>query len=132
MKRNELLKNQEISYVIAGMGHNDMLVIGDVALSIPPSIKRIDLALTKNIPTFLDMVKSVGTELKVQTIIIAKETSEVSLKIYQSLLTIFDGVEIKTVTHEKLKELTRNTSVVIRTGEFTPYANVILVSGMVF
>jgi D-ribose pyranase len=114
------------------MGHNDMLVIGDAGLPIPSSIKRIDLALTKNIPTFLDTVKIVATELKVQSIIIAKETSEVSPEIYHSLVTIFKGVEIKIVTHEELKELTRSARAVIRTGEFTPFANVILVSGVVF
>jgi D-ribose pyranase len=131
MKKKELL-NQEISYVIAGMGHKDMLVIGDAGLPIPASTKRIDLALTKNIPTFLDTVRSVATELKVQTIIVAKETYEVSPKIVQSLESIFEGVEIKIVSHEELKELTCNARAVIRTGEFTPFANVILVSGVVF
>lgn len=131
MKKNELL-NQDISFVIAGMGHSDTLAICDAGLPIPLSTRRIDLALTKNIPTFLDTVKSVASELKVQSIIIAKETSEVSPEIYTGLLSIFKGVEIKLVSHEQLKVLTETARAVIRTGEFTPYANVILVSGVVF
>jgi D-ribose pyranase len=36
------------------------------------------------------------------------------------------------VTHAQLKELSRNARAVIRTGEATPYANVILYSGVIF
>jgi D-ribose pyranase len=41
-------------------------------------------------------------------------------------------VPIETVTHLIFKEQTRSARAVIRTGEFTPYANVILTAGVVF
>jgi D-ribose pyranase len=45
---------------------------------------------------------------------------------------LLGDVSIETVTHLVFKEQTRSARAVIRTGEFTPYANVILVSGVVF
>ena len=45
MKRTGLL-NIELSQVIAGMGHGDVLVIGDAGLPVPKGVRRIDLALT--------------------------------------------------------------------------------------
>jgi D-ribose pyranase len=39
---------------------------------------------------------------------------------------------VQTISHEELKEKTRQARAVIRTGEFTPYANIILVAGVVF
>ncbi|NIR27689.1 MAG: D-ribose pyranase, partial [Gammaproteobacteria bacterium] len=53
MKKGKLI-NQPISAVIAGMGHGDELVIADAGLPIPTEPRRIDLALTKGIPSFLD------------------------------------------------------------------------------
>jgi D-ribose pyranase len=39
---------------------------------------------------------------------------------------------VRTVPHETFKQLTRNSRAVVRSGEFTPYANAILVSGVAF
>jgi D-ribose pyranase len=41
-------------------------------------------------------------------------------------------IPIETVTHLIFKEQTRSARAVVRTGEFTPYANIILVAGVVF
>lgn len=51
MKKTCLLNNS-ISSVISKMGHTDIIAIGDCGLPIPKETKRIDLALTKGIPSF--------------------------------------------------------------------------------
>lgn len=124
--------NQDLSTVIAGMGHGDMLVIGDAGLPIPPGPRRIDLAITKDLPPFLPTVEAIAGELKVERILIAEETGRISPQIQEGLKKIFLDVETKTITHEELKALSAKATAVVRTGEFTPYANVILVSGVVF
>jgi hypothetical protein len=43
-----------------------------------------------------------------------------------------EGVELDFVTHERLKELSRQAKGVIRTGEATPFANATLYSGVIF
>ncbi|WP_448594407.1 RbsD/FucU domain-containing protein, partial [Thermoflexus hugenholtzii] len=42
------------------------------------------------------------------------------------------AVEIEPVPHETFKAMTGRARAVVRTGECTPYANVILVSGVIF
>lgn len=124
--------NRELSEVIARMGHNDMLVIGDAGLPIPACTQRIDLAVTKNLPGFIDTVKTISLELEVDQVIIAAETRKISPQIEKDLLEIFPKAEVKKITHEEIKRLCADAIAVVRTGEFTPYANVILVSGVVF
>ena len=124
--------NQPISSVIAGLGHTDTLVIADAGLPIPAETLRIDLALTKNIPTFLDTLRAVLAEMQVERAIVAEEMLDVSPQVYEAIKEMLGDVPIETVTHLILKERTRSARAVIRTGEFTPYANVILAAGVVF
>ncbi len=131
MKKTGIL-NQPISSVIAGLGHMDTLVIADAGLPIPPETQRIDLALTEGIPTFLDTLRVVLTEMQVEQAVVAEEMIEVSPKVYEAVKELLGDVPIKAVTHLIFKEQTRSARAVVRTGEFTPYANVILVAGVVF
>ena len=131
MKKIGIL-NQPVSSVIAGLGHTDTLVIADAGLPIPPETQRIDLALTPGIPTFLDTLRVVLTEMQVERAIVAQEMLDVSPGIYEAVKELLGDVPIETLTHLIFKEQTRSARAVIRTGEITPYANVILVSGVTF
>jgi len=128
MKKIGIL-NKDISEVVAGLGHTNTLVIADAGLPIPVETRRIDLALTAGIPTFLDTLRGVLAEMYVEEAIVAEEMIEVSPKVYEAIKEIVGDVPIKTVTHLVFKEQIRSARAVIRTGEFTPYANVILVAG---
>lgn len=131
MKKTGIL-NQPISSVIAGLGHMDRLVIADAGLPIPPETQRIDLALTGGIPSFLDTLRVVLTEMQVERVIVAEEMVAVSPNVYHSIKEMLGDVPIGTVPHEIFKEQTHSARAVVRTGEFTPYANIILVAGVVF
>ena len=131
MKKTKLI-NSEISSTVAKMGHTDTLTIGDCGLPIPNNVKRIDLALKYGVPTFLETLDTVLEELCVEEIIIASEIKEKIEEMYKELLKRFENVVIKEVCHEEFKEMTKESKAVIRTGECTPYANVILKSGVVF
>ena len=131
MKKIGIL-NQPISSVVAGLGHMDTLVVADAGLPIPPETRRIDLALTEGIPAFLDTLRVVLTEMHVERVILAEEMIEASPALYREVKGLMGDVPIETVTHLIFKEMTRSAQAVIRTGEFTPYANVILVAGVVF
>ena len=131
MKKSYLL-NSEISYEIAKMGHNDGLALGDCGLPIPEGIKRIDLAVSKNLPGLIDTLKAVLSELQIQEVILAEETEKVSPEIFKEIKKLIGDTKISFVTHENLKKELSNCKTVIRTGEQTPYANIILKSGVVF
>ena len=128
MKKIGIL-NQPISSVIAGLGHTDTLVIADAGLPIPPETQRIDLALTEGIPTLLDTLRAVLTEMQVERAVVAEEMLDTSPQVYKVLKEMLRDVPIETVTHLIFKEQIHSARAVIRTGEFTPYADVILVAG---
>lgn len=131
MKRTKLI-NSELSYTISKMGHTDSLTIGDCGLPIPDSVNRIDLALTHGLPSFLDTLDVVLEELCVEEIIIASEIEDKNNAIYKEILKRFDKIKISKVCHEEFKNMTKESKAVVRTGECSPYANIILKSGVVF
>lgn len=131
MKKSTLI-NSEISYEISKMGHTDSIVVCDSGLPIPSGVKRIDLALKKGLPTFLDTLDTILEELEVEEVIIAEEIIEASNDLYKEIEKRFSNITITTVSHEDFKMLTKESKSIVRTGEFTPYANIILKSGVVF
>lgn len=131
MKKGTLL-NQPLSAVIAGLGHMDELVIADAGLPIPANTPRIDLALTRNIPGFLETVRVVLAEMQVETAVIAAETRTVSPELYAALCQLLGDIPMAETTHLHFKAMTQTARAVVRTGECTPYANIILRSGVTF
>lgn len=124
--------NGPISAVIASLGHTDTVVIADAGLPIPPGPERIDLALSAGLPAFLDTLRVILTEMQVERAVVASEMLEVSPTVYQAIKALLGEIPIDTLPHESFKQQTRSARAVIRTGEFTPYANIILVAGVVF
>jgi D-ribose pyranase len=131
MKKIGIL-NQSLSEVIAGMGHMDTLIIADAGLPIPLETQRIDLALTRGTPGFLETLRVVLEELQVERAIVAGEMISNSALIYEQLQKMLPEIPIETISHTELKNRTSSARAVVRTGEFTPYANIILVAGVVF
>ena len=131
MKKTKLI-NSEISYTISKMGHTDSLTIGDCGLPIPNEVNRIDLALKYGVPTFLETLDTVLEELCVEEIVIATEIIENNEAIHNEILKRFENIKVTYVSHEEFKNQTKESKAVVRTGECSPYANIILKSGVVF
>lgn len=129
MKRTALL-HAELSHAIASLGHGDMLVIGDVGLPISPGPRRIDLALTPGIPAVADVLRVVLEEMQVEKAVIATEAVERNGGQLPAWCRL--PMQPSTLPHEDFKRLTQQARVMVRTGECTPYANVILVAGVTF
>ena len=129
MKKNGIL-NPQLNRVISEMGHRDMLIIADAGLPIPKGVERIDLALKCGIPSFMEVLRAVLSELEIEEACVAEEIKE---KNPQTLNSIFSLIgEVKFITHEELKELSKQSRAIVRTGECSPYANIILISGVTF
>lgn len=131
MKKIGIL-NSEISKIISELGHMDQIVICDAGLPIPGQVKRIDLALKEGVPGFEETLQTVLTELQVEKVIYAEELSLKSPQIQQQINALLPDTESQRIPHDQFKELTKNAKAIIRTGEFTPYANIILQAGVVF
>ncbi len=133
MKREGIL-NSEISRVLSYMGHTDRIAIGDCGLPIPDEVERIDLSLTFGEPRFLRVLELVLRDMKVEKIVLAEEIRTQNPAVLHGIEALLEGqnVEAEYVPHTAFKAATRDCKAVIRTGETTPYANIILQSGCIF
>lgn len=130
--RKQGILNAEICKVIAALGHTEYLVIADPGLPIPDDIKVIDISLKHGVPGFMEVLDSVVQEMVVDSFIYAAEMEEYSPRLLEKMRNILVGVPEKKVTHENLKEMLSEAKAIIRTGECTSYANVILEGGVNF
>lgn len=133
MKKAGIL-NSDISRVLSYLGHTDTICIGDCGLPIPDEVERIDLALCFGEPTFMRTLEIVAGDMKIEKIVLATEIKEQNKEVFTQIEALFAGqnIEVEFVPHTELKAQTKNCKAVIRTGETTPYANVILQSGCIF
>ncbi|WP_199624615.1 D-ribose pyranase [Paenibacillus alkalitolerans] len=124
--------NSELSKLISVLGHMDTIVIADSGLPIPQGVRRIDLALKRGVPGYLETLETILVEMQVERYTLADEMREANPELFKQTQRALDGAEAANVTHAQFKELTRQAKAVIRTGECSPYANVILQSGVTF
>lgn len=131
MKKSTVI-NSDISRVIAQMGHFDLLSIGDAGMPVPMTTEKIDLAVTKGVPSFIDVLENVLTELEVQKIYLAEEIKTYNPDMLAKIQKLMPEVEITFIPHSQMKQDLNRCHAFIRTGEMTPYANILLESGVVF
>ncbi|TGG92424.1 D-ribose pyranase [Natronospirillum operosum] len=139
MKYQKLL-NSELSRVIARQGHMDELTLGDAGLPVPDAVSRIDLAVIPGLPGLLDVLDAVLSELTIEGVLLAEELKDQSPDFHAALCARLDALSEQSgqavtrnyVSHGQFKERTRRSKAVIRTGEVTPFANIVLISGVAF
>lgn len=132
MKKHGIL-NSEITKVLADLGHTDQITIGDAGLPVPHGVAKIDLALKFGLPSFNDVLLAVLSDMAIEKIVLAEEIKTQNAQQLQSVLKALPkGVEIVYVSHTEFKKQTQNSKAVIRTGEVTPYSNIILQSAVIF
>lgn len=124
--------NSEIACVLAGLGHTDYIVIADCGLPVPENVKKIDISLKQGFPSLLETLNVVMDDMEIEKVIIASEITERNTALEQKLLEQLGNINVEYVKHEDFKVLTKNAKAIIRTGEATPYANIILFSGVTF
>lgn len=131
MKRQGIL-NSHISEVLSRLGHTDTIVIADCGLPIPDETIRIDLSLKQGTPNFMDTLKVLLEDMVVEKITLAEEIHEKNPEVKQEIVDLFEHSMITYIPHEEFKKQTKQAKAVIRTGEITPYANIILHAGVTF
>ncbi len=142
MKKTQLL-NASVSRIVAEMGHTDGLCIADAGLPIPVSTDfpaRIDLAVSPGVPSFLEVLRAVLSEIVVERVLMAEEIKTMNPSMWEAVYKLLKpelsaeaaGGCIEYLSHEKFKKRTHETRAVLRTGECSPYSNIILYSGVAF
>ena len=131
MKKHGAL-NSEIDKLLADLGHTDQLTIGDLGLPVPTGVKKIDLALKLGSPSFEEVLLVMQQEMAVEAIVLAEEIKTENAEQWQLIQKTFPNVPIRFVPHEAFKEETKESKAIIRTGEATPYSNIILQAAGIF
>ncbi|MFW3536250.1 D-ribose pyranase [Staphylococcus caprae] len=134
MKKTEVL-NSHISQAISTLGHYDLLTINDAGMPIPNDDKRIDVAVTKGLPRFIDVLENVLTEVEIQKIYLAEEIKTHNSKQLKAIKQLInEHVIIEFIPHSKMKEMLQSplNKGNIQTGETTPFSNIILESNVTF
>lgn len=131
MKKNGIL-NSDIASVLSYLGHTDRIIIADAGLPVPNHIPRIDLAVKPGLPSFLEVLDAIRDDMHIEKIILAEEIQSQNPKIFKAINQSFETCEKSFVSHEKFKKLSHNVKAIIRTGEITPFANIILQANVFF
>lgn len=131
MKKRGIL-NAQLSGLIAALGHMDTFMIGDAGMPIPKGVPIVDLALCAGVPTFAQTLDAVLEEAQVEHYTIAEEIAEKNPELLAYIEEKLPGVSCDRIPHTELKAMSVNCRFAIRTGEFSPYPNIILRAGVVF
>lgn len=124
--------NPHVLDLVARVRHTNTLVIADWAFPFWPEIETVDISLTHGIPRVLDVLDLLAANFQIGRIWQAEEfssvnTAEAAARFQQSFDAI-SGVEITRLPHVEFKKLVPGAIGLIRTGDPTPYGNLILES----
>ena len=131
MKKRGIL-NAELAKAIAALGHKELFLIGDAGMPIPPGVQVIDLALCKGVPTFKQVLTAVLEEAEVEYYFLAEEITEKNPRLLRVIEEALPVTEHEMMPHTEFKVFTQQAKFAIRTGEFTPYPNIMLRAGVAF
>jgi D-ribose pyranase len=131
MKKTGIL-NRELSDVIASLGHLDLIVISDAGLPVAPSARRVELALAPDLPTVPQILEILLQEAVFEKISFAEEQITASPIFHERLKNLVGKIPLEALPHyDGFKPLAERAKVHIRTGDFTPYANLVLTAGWI-
>lgn len=131
MKKHGVI-NAQLSYLIAALGHKDTFMVGDAGMPIPAGVEIVDLAVCGGVPTFRQVMDAILSETEVEAYTIATEINEKNPELRDYIRDVLKNAEEDMIEHVALKEMSKNCKFAIRTGEFTPYPNIILRAGVAF
>lgn len=131
MKKTGLLHG-ELSHLVATLGHGDLVVVADAGLPVPPGVRCIDLAVSPGVPSFDAVLQALLSEMQVERAGLAVELAARDADAAAALKARLPGAQWASLPHAAFKQATQSARAIVRTGEFTPYMNVLLYAGVVF
>ncbi len=130
MVRHGIL-NAPLAGALARLGHTHQVVIADAGLPLPygvPGCTVVDLALVAGIPRFEQVLDAV-----LDAIVVERAEAALECQSHPAHPWIAGRIDnLAYISHQELKARLPQTQLVIRTGESTPFANVILHCGVPF
>ncbi|MCB0156200.1 MAG: D-ribose pyranase [Anaerolineae bacterium] len=130
MKRGKLL-NSELNHAIASLGHGDLMIVCDAGFPIPRSAWRIDLAITQDVPDLKTVLSAISEAFIAEKVSYAAEMAENNPPLLETVQRLFAASEHAPIPHQQiLSEMAAQAKVIVRTGAFDPWGNILLYSGV--
>ena len=130
MNRSRLL-NAELSHAIASMGHGDLMIVCDAGFPIPSSAWRIDLSIVPEVPDLETVLAPIAEHFIAEKVSYADTLPVHNAPLLRKIERLFAGADFEPVSHESiLKEMAAKAKVIVRTGAFDPWGNILLYSGV--
>ncbi len=124
--------NPQINSLLARVRHTNMLVIADRGFPFWPMIETVDISLVDTIPTVLQVFQAIRPNFDIGEVWMAEEFLHNNTPEVCKLFALAAGsIPLRHQAHTEFKKRVPGAIGLIRTGDTTQYANMILVSGPV-
>ena len=121
--------NGHIDSALNRQGHMDLMMVVDAGFPCPDHVELIDIALSEGVPKTVDVLAELLKVHSVEKFVVAQELQDHNPAYYDKIAKLLGGAEVEVIAHTEFKQRSHNVKTIIRTGDFTAYGNVILVSG---
>jgi D-ribose pyranase len=124
--------NAPLLFGLAELGHRDVAIVTDAGFPIPSQLRRIDVALIPGVPSMMQTLEAVVAEADIEEAIVSREMADANPRMLQGmreLLMRTEGIELRLIPHEDFKKASQYAKFALRTGEVTPYSNIMLIAG---
>jgi len=130
MNRSKIL-NADLAHAIASMGHGDLMIVCDAGFPIPTNAWRIDLAIVQDVPDLETVLSAIACGFIAETVAYADTLPSHNPVLLQRVQRLFPDAEHRTLPHEQiLNQMAQKAKVIVRTGAFDPWGNLLLYSGV--
>jgi D-ribose pyranase len=127
---NTKILNPDLLSLLARVRHTNALVIADRGFPFWPQIQTVDISLMDDVPTVLQVLEAVRTDFHaVQAYMASEFLQHNSAATGERFARALRGVPVLHEPHVEFKQRVPGAIGLIRTGDTTQYANLILVSG---
>ena len=129
MKRGGVL-NRELNRVIGSLGHGQYLIVSDAGFPVPPATECIDLSITRGYPEIPFVLEALHREVIIERVMFASDMIRLNHNLYEEVARIFADSDLDPVDHRRiLGDIAREAVAVVRTGDYNPWGNIVLVAG---
>lgn len=126
--------NRKLNDALASLGHGDVLLVTDAGFPLPyeaqPGTISVDLAIAQDLPDIPTVLKLINDEMIFEECYVALNQAEYNPDLFNEINKIVKRCKIDIVENEKLMALGKRAKVLVRTGAFSPWGNIALVSGV--
>ena len=121
--------NPHINALLSRVRHTNTLVIADRGFPFWPLIETVDISLVDDIPTVLDLLQAIRPNFQIGKAWMAQEfVKQNNARTRSAFTDALRGITVAHEPHGEFKKRVPHAIGLIRTGDTTQYANVILES----